>query len=424
MPAASAPAAAEPLSPAEFAAAMAPLGPFGPSPRIAAGVSGGPDSLALALLAADWARARGGDLLALVVDHGLRPESCAEAAAVAATLAGQGIAARVIPLGLPGGPGLQARARAARRAALLATCADSGRPWLLLGHQRADQAETLLLRARRGSGPGGLAAMAPAVAAPEALVLRPLLGLPPARLEATVAAAGLAPIRDPSNRDPRFTRTVLRAGLAGRAGEEAALAEAAQGFAARRARADRALATRLAACARLYPEGWALLDPAALGADALAEAALGAVLRTVGGAAYPLPEAAVAALRRRGQGTLGGAWLRPGRGGWQVLRAPGEVAPPVPALPGALWDGRFRLVGPGAPGCELGALGPEAARLPSHGLPAAVRAALPAIRRNGTLVAAPLLDYPGRQRCGRFAVVFRAAGLAQVAGMPGPVIGG
>ncbi|MBR0678837.1 tRNA lysidine(34) synthetase TilS, partial [Roseomonas alkaliterrae] len=54
---------------------MAPLGPFGPAPRIAAGVSGGPHSLALALLAAGWARARGGDLLALIAEHGLRPES-------------------------------------------------------------------------------------------------------------------------------------------------------------------------------------------------------------------------------------------------------------------------------------------------------------------------------------------------------------
>ncbi|MBR0674538.1 ATP-binding protein, partial [Neoroseomonas soli] len=90
---------------------MAPLGPFGPSPRIAAGVSGGPHSLALALLAAEWARARGGDLLALVADHGLRPESGAEAEGVAALLAARGIAARVLRLGLAGGPGLQERAR-------------------------------------------------------------------------------------------------------------------------------------------------------------------------------------------------------------------------------------------------------------------------------------------------------------------------
>ncbi|TDH52505.1 tRNA lysidine(34) synthetase TilS, partial [Dankookia rubra] len=226
-----------PLDDAEFAALMAPLGPFGPAPRIAAGVSGGPHSLALALLADRWARARGGALLALVVDHGLRPGSAAEAAGVAALLAGRGIAAEVLPLGLPAGAGLQERARAGRHAALLRACRAAGTPWLLLGHHRADQAETLLFRALRGSGAGGLAAMAAVRAAPEALLLRPLLGTPPARLEGVVAAAGLAPVRDPSNADPRFARIALRRTLADPAGAgaaTAALAAAAAGFAARR----------------------------------------------------------------------------------------------------------------------------------------------------------------------------------------------
>ena len=136
---------------------MAPLGPFGPRPRVAAGVSGGPHSLALALLAADWARARSGTFLALIAEHGLRPESQGEAEGVAAMLAGRGIAAEVRPLGLSPGPGMQERARAARLAMLLEGCRKAGAPWLLLGHHRADQAETLLFRALRGSGPAGLA---------------------------------------------------------------------------------------------------------------------------------------------------------------------------------------------------------------------------------------------------------------------------
>ena len=97
---------------------MAPLGPFGPAPRLAAGVSGGPHSLALALLADRWARRRGGDVLALVADHGLRPESAAEAAHVHGLLAGCGVAAQVVRLGLATGPSMQERARAARLAAL------------------------------------------------------------------------------------------------------------------------------------------------------------------------------------------------------------------------------------------------------------------------------------------------------------------
>src|SRR5690606_10395568 len=151
--------AAGPLEASEFADLMAPLGPFGPEPRLAAGVSGGPHSLALALLADAWARARGGSLLALVADHGLRPGSGEEASTAATMLASRGIRSRILPLGLGPGPRLQERARTARFEALLEACREEGRPWLLLGHHRGDQAETVLFRALRGSGPDGLAGM-------------------------------------------------------------------------------------------------------------------------------------------------------------------------------------------------------------------------------------------------------------------------
>jgi tRNA(Ile)-lysidine synthase len=410
-----------PIGPAEFAGLMAPLGPFGPAPRLAAGVSGGPHSLALALLAEDWARARGGSLLALIVDHGLRPESAAEAAGVAARLARRGIAARILPLGLGPGAALQARARAARHAALLRACGEAGTPWLLLGHHRADQAETLLLRALRGSGAAGLAAMAALRAAPEALLLRPLLGQPPARLEAVVRVARLAPVRDPSNADPRFGRVALRLALGDPAGTGPAveaLAGAAAGFAARRGREEGALAGRLAGAARLLPTGHAEIDPGALGEDALADAALGALLRLVGGGAFPPPRAAVAALRRRGAGTLGGAVLGRWRGGWLLARESAAVAPPVAAVAGARWDGRFRLLAAGQPGCMLGALGAEEARLrrQAPGLPALVLATLPAIRRNGMLVAVPCLGYPDAECCAEFPML--------LAPRAGPVTGG
>lgn len=404
----------DPLRPAEFAALMAPLGPFGAAPRLAAGVSGGPHSLALALLANDWARARGGSLLALVVDHGLRPESGVEAEGVVALLAGQGIPARLLRLGLAAGPRLQERARAGRHAALLEACREEGIPWLLLGHHRGDQAETLLFRALRGSGETGLAAMAPVRAEPAALVLRPLLAVPAARLEAVLAEAGLNPVRDPSNADPRFARIRLRQALADPGGTGpavAALAEASAGFGRRRARFASALADRLAAAARLYPEGFAEIDPAALGDDRVADAALAALLRIVGGAPFAPPEAEVAALRRRGMGTLSGAWLRPTARGWRLLREPGAVAPPVPARRGAIWDNRFRLTGEGAPDCTLGALGAEAGAVRSadRAMPATIRASLPAIRRDGALVAVPSLLYPDAATCVPFALVFSPA---------------
>lgn len=359
----------------DFAALMARFGP--PPGLVALGVSGGPDSLALALLARDWGGAR---LLALVVDHGLRAGSGAEAAHVQAMLAGQGIAARVLRLGLAPGPALQERARAARHAALLAACGQAGAPWLLLGHQRRDQAETVLLRARHGSGRAGLAGMAPVRAAAEAVIIRPLLDVPPAALEAVCAAAGLTPVRDPSNNDSRFTRVALRAGLSAPVVDALALGAAALGQA--RGRAEAALAARFAEAAALYPHGAARLRRAALGDDATARALLGRLLRVVGGAAHAPPEAAVAALLSRGQGTLGGAWWRPD--GW-LIREPGACAAPVPAEAGALWDGRFRLRA-GLPGAMLGALG--AWRGPG---PAAWRAGLPAIRHDGRLLAVPHL---------------------------------
>ncbi len=393
---------------------MAPLGPFGAAPRLAAGVSGGPHSLALALLAQHWARARGGDLLALVADHGLRAESAAEAAHVVALLAGQGIAARILSLRLPSGPAMQERARAARLAALLAACREDGRPWLLLGQHRLDQAETLLFRALRGSGPDGLAAMAPLRATPEALLLRPLLNEPPGRLEAVLAAAGLDPVRDPSNLNPRFARIRLRQALddpAGTGPGVAALAEAAAAFARRRARREAALAARLAGCATLYPEGYAEIDPAALGEDALAELALARLVRVVAGASHAPARAEVAALRRRGQGTLAGAWLRGGRH-WRLLREAAAMAGPVPATTGACWDGRFRLGGPGAAGHVLGPLGQAApaVRAAARHLARVVVPTLPAIFRDGSLVAVPGLLYPTVEACAPFGLVFAPAG--------------
>ncbi|MDR3464564.1 MAG: ATP-binding protein, partial [Xanthobacteraceae bacterium] len=140
---------------------MAPLGPFEPAPHLAVAVSGGADSLALALLARDWARARGGRVSALVVDHGLRPESAAEAAITLERLAALGIAAQVLALhGLDHGPALAARARAARHAVLAAAAHRLGALHLLFGHHAGDQAETVAMRRLSGSGAAGLAGMA------------------------------------------------------------------------------------------------------------------------------------------------------------------------------------------------------------------------------------------------------------------------
>ncbi|MEA3011282.1 MAG: tRNA(Ile)-lysidine synthase [Sphingomonadales bacterium] len=179
-------------------------------------VSGGPDSLALLLLAH---AAYPGRVRAATVDHGLRPEGLAEAEAVALLCAGIGVAHHILPVRVEAaGEGLQAAARAERYAALAAWMAKEGLELLLTAHHADDQAETLLMRLARGSGVAGLAGVRAAGAVPGAggrlRLARPLLGWRRSELEAVVAAAGLEAAQDPSNLDERFDRARLRRRLA------------------------------------------------------------------------------------------------------------------------------------------------------------------------------------------------------------------
>lgn len=196
-----------------------------PSPDRAFGVavSGGADSLALLLLSA---AAFPGAVVAATVDHGLREESADEAAMVGALCAKLGVPHEVLPVTLPPG-NLQARAREARYAALgdwaFGSIAEALRDaphrrragWVATGHQRDDVAEGFLLRARRGAGVAGLAAVAPRRAGPDGGYVRPLLGWSRAELAGIVVAAGIDPVDDPSNHDPRFDRARIRALIAG-----------------------------------------------------------------------------------------------------------------------------------------------------------------------------------------------------------------
>ena len=157
------------------------------------------------------ARSRGGRIIALTVDHRLRPEAAAEAAQVAAWLGARGIAHRTLVR--------RGRRRAAtsrlRRATRAIDCSRNFAPapgvlHLLTAHHREDQGETLLLRLARGSGLDGFAAIAAVSERAACRVLRPLLGVARARLAATLAAMGQPWIEDPSNLDPAYARVRLR----------------------------------------------------------------------------------------------------------------------------------------------------------------------------------------------------------------------
>ncbi len=375
-----------PLGDAEFAALMAPLGPFDGG-RTVAGVSGGADSFALALLLRRW-----GEPFAVVVDHGLRPESGQEAAATVGRLASIGVDSALVRLDLPKGPDLGARAREARYRALLQVCRDRGCPDLLLGHHARDQAETAMLRAARGSGPDGLAGMAAVAWQGHARLLRPLLGIVPARLRATLRSAGLGWVEDPTNQDPLTARGALR--QAGRRSGPTCGDMRGTGLA--RARREANLAEELAAAVSLYPTGHAEVR------GDLSERAWSALLWTVSGQAYPPPRAGIRRLASRRAGTLHGVRVA----GGIVAREAAAMAAPVAIAPGAVWDGRFACAGQA--GAFLGALGEDAVRVGRRsGLPAAVLRTLPAVRIGKNLLIVPHLHYPDAQTSRSVAMSFR-----------------
>jgi len=379
---------------------MAAAGPFGADRRVAVAVSGGADSMALALLLSRWGRPT-----ALIVDHGLRPESSSEAVLTLARLARLGIAARVLPpLGLVHGPALTERARAARYAALGKACRDLGLADLLVAHHAQDQAETLLLRRRAGSGPDGLASMAPATYFEAFRLLRPLLPVMPARLRTTLRDAGVEWVEDPTNSNMSTPRARIRAAF-----REGAIPtvpdlyrDAHRHGTARHAK-EAVAAAEMARHATLSPAGVAFIA-----APMISAAALSALIWTVSGAHHPPASTSVARLAGRLRpATLHGAEILPTSGGWLVGREARAQAPAMPAQAGAEWDGRFCLLSHPPDGSTIGPLGDDAARLRRWStLPAALLRTLPAIRCNLALFAVPHLAYPNRETCRAVPIVF------------------
>ncbi len=180
-------------------------------------VSGGPDSTALMLLAARWRKRlkRAPKLVAVTIDHGLRPQAGREAAAVKRLARQLGIEHRTLRWrGDKPHTGVQEAARRARYDLLAHAARREGFAHILTGHTLDDQAETVLFRLARGSGLSGLTGMAYALPLPAGdgsiFLVRPLLHIPKARLLATLKVAGIAYAEDPTNRDPRFMRARLR----------------------------------------------------------------------------------------------------------------------------------------------------------------------------------------------------------------------
>jgi tRNA(Ile)-lysidine synthase len=216
--------------------------PFGRTKALLIAVSGGPDSTALLLMAAEWAKRRAKTRIqAATVDHGLRPESADEAKAVAALCARLGVGHRVLQWkGAKPASRLQERAREARYRLLIDYAKAIGADALMTAHHADDQAETVLFRLLRGSGVTGLRGMDLTTVRDGMMIARPLIGLRKRDLIAFANACGAPFVDDPSNTDPRFARTRLRALLA-RLGEEGLDAEALDRLARRARETEEAL---------------------------------------------------------------------------------------------------------------------------------------------------------------------------------------
>ncbi|OAF18945.1 tRNA lysidine(34) synthetase TilS [Bradyrhizobium neotropicale] len=213
------------------------------APALVLAVSGGPDSVALMWLAARWQRslAHGPRLVAVTVDHGLRPEAAREARDVKRLATVLELTHRTMRwTGPKPKTGLPAAARQARYRLLARAARAAGATHVLTAHTRDDQAETLLMRLLRGSGIAGLSAMARISEREGIMLARPLLDIPKSQLVATLKRAKIGFADDPSNRDTAFTRPRLRAllpQLAAEGGDARGLAR----LAARLARANAAV---------------------------------------------------------------------------------------------------------------------------------------------------------------------------------------
>ena len=269
--------------------------------RVGIAVSGGPDSLALLLLAAAACHRA---VEAATVDHGLRPGSGDEAAFAATVCDALGVPHAILKPAQPIEGNLQSAARRARYALLEAWRGERGLDWVATAHHADDQAETLLMRLNRGSGVGGLGG----IRAVNGRVIRPLLGWRRAALAQMVRDAGLEAIADPSNTDPRYDRARLRPQLEAAdwidpdalARSAAALAEAEEAL---EWSADRLFAERAAPA-----DGGLRLDAADLPAE-LRRRLLLRALRAVAPEAEPRGEEVsrlLATLEQGGTATLAG----------------------------------------------------------------------------------------------------------------------
>lgn len=171
--------------------------------KILLAVSGGPDSLAMLLLASETMPDR---IFAATVDHRLRPEAAVEANYVGQICRERAIIHHILSPELPITGNIQSAARTVRYGLLEKTATELGCDYIATAHHADDQLETVLMRLARGSGVDGLAG----IRSRNGRIIRPLLNFTKAELEGLCASRGVDPVRDPSNADTDFDRVAMR----------------------------------------------------------------------------------------------------------------------------------------------------------------------------------------------------------------------
>ncbi len=439
--------ASTPLTADAFAVAMSRVGPFEVAPLICVGVSGGADSMALVLLCDHWARARGGRVIALSVDHGLRTGSADEARQVSEWLAAYGIEHHILHWhGTKPTSAIQSKARDARRQLMLDWCVDHGVLHLAFAHHVEDQAETYVMRLGRGSGPDGLAAMSSISEYAQARIIRPLLGHSHDELIATLQGMGQGWVEDPSNTQDRFERVRVRKALAALDDAGANMTRIActvSSHGSERRELEALSARVLARSMNLHPAGFARLDVRSLShdGDVLGRRALGRIVMTLGGRQYGAAREKLERLydqiktTQLGRGvTLGGCRITPGDDGLLICRENRNLPQQTIAHMAAnlRWDQRFDLAFTSDDVAQTGSLtltalgatgwrdiAAQAPQLKAHSIPLYARYSLPALYHDGEIVQVPHLTYraPDRHPC--------RAWIAGAAFMPPqPVFGG
>lgn len=425
-----------PVSEPEFDQLISCFGLFEDKPLVAVGVSGGADSLCLLLLLDVWLRRRGGQAIALIVDHQLRSTAKEEIQQLVGWLADYDIGHHVLTWqDDKSRKRSQDAAREARYELLTGWCRQAGVLHLALAHHRDDQAETHMLRRARGSGSDGLAGMSVTSEQNHVRLLRPLLSIPGSRLRATLRCMNQCWIEDPSNDNPAYGRTHVRrelARLSGKEGGSAQLAAVASDYAGIRKEADEVTGLLLARAAQPDPAGFCWVDPKAL-ADAPTQfglRALNQILLSIGGNKYGprgksllLLYEALQNNKFKGGRTLAGCYIGSSAQGFFVCREPAAASQVLCLASGqsSVWDSRFFVIlgrlGVGGQGKfevrRLGASGWRAAKrkvLEGNGrkLPLFARYCLPALWDLEGLVAVPHLGYLRSTRYeGRFDANFR-----------------